>query len=83
MFLRQASRRRMRVNTFLLLEFHSIISDSIPLLTDEDEEETQKNDNPLPGFLDPITLEEVERPAISPTGHVMDYKSWSRCFFSF
>jgi hypothetical protein len=23
-------------------------------------------------------LEEVERPAIAPSGHVMDYKSWSR-----
>jgi len=28
-------------------------------------------ENPLPGFTDPITLEEVIKPAISPYGHVM------------
>lgn len=49
---------------------------------DEEDEEARKNENPLPGFLDPITLEEVERPAIAPSGHVMDYKSWSRCLSS-
>jgi hypothetical protein len=27
--------------------------------------------NPLPGYIDPITLEEVVKPAISPHGHVM------------
>nr|CAG8514308.1 3288_t:CDS:10 [Entrophospora candida] len=31
----------------------------------------QDDENPLPGFIDPITLEEVNRPAISPYGHVM------------
>ena len=31
----------------------------------------QDDENPLPGFIDPITLEEVKRPAISPYGHVM------------
>lgn len=36
-------------------------------------------ENPLPGFIDPITLEEVIRPAISPYGHVMSYNSWLRC----
>ena len=35
--------------------------------------------NPLPGFIDPITLEPVKRPAISPYGHVMGYESWVRC----
>ncbi|ORE01875.1 hypothetical protein BCV72DRAFT_235639 [Rhizopus microsporus var. microsporus] len=45
---------------------------------DEEEEENQY-DNPLPGFLDPITLEEVVRPAISKYGHVMGYDSWVRC----
>lgn len=35
--------------------------------------------NPLPGFVDPITLEEVEMPAISPYGHVMGYDTWLRC----
>jgi len=46
---------------------------------DEPEPEVNKGDNPLPGFTDPITLEEVDKPAISPFGHVMSYSSWSRC----
>ncbi|CAO3601179.1 unnamed protein product [Absidia cylindrospora] len=33
----------------------------------------------LPGFIDPITLDEVEKPAISKYGHVMGYDSWVRC----
>ncbi|ORX83354.1 hypothetical protein BCR32DRAFT_267018 [Anaeromyces robustus] len=37
------------------------------------------DENPLPGFTDPITLEEVVKPAISPYGHVMGYDSWVRC----
>jgi hypothetical protein len=46
----------------------------------EDNEEDHHGDdtNPLPGFLDPITLDEVVRPALSPYGHVMSYLSWSR-----
>ncbi|KAG2440637.1 hypothetical protein HYH02_010216 [Chlamydomonas schloesseri] len=32
--------------------------------------------NPLPGFLDPITLEPVVNPAISPYGHVMGLATW-------
>ncbi|RKP23270.1 hypothetical protein SYNPS1DRAFT_24717 [Syncephalis pseudoplumigaleata] len=35
--------------------------------------------NPLPGYIDPITLEEVVKPAISPHGHVMGYDNWVRC----
>jgi U-box domain len=35
--------------------------------------------NPLPDFLDPISLEPVTKPAISPYGHVMDYGSWVQC----
>ncbi|KAJ2636173.1 hypothetical protein GGF40_003165 [Coemansia sp. RSA 1286] len=35
--------------------------------------------NPLPDLLDPITLEPVAKPAISPYGHVMGYDSWVRC----
>jgi hypothetical protein len=31
---------------------------------------------PPPGFIDPITLEPVTRPAISPYGHVMGYATW-------
>lgn len=37
------------------------------------------HDNPLPDLIDPITLEPVERPAISPYGHVMGYDSWLKC----
>jgi hypothetical protein len=33
--------------------------------------------NPLPDFLDPITLVEVVMPAISPSGHVMRYSMQS------
>lgn len=36
-------------------------------------------DNPLPTFIDPVTLEVVRKPAISPYGHVMGYDSWLRC----
>ncbi|KAJ1664603.1 hypothetical protein IW140_003995 [Coemansia sp. RSA 1813] len=36
-------------------------------------------ENPLPELIDPITLEPVAKPAISPYGHVMDYNSWVRC----
>ncbi|KAI9202223.1 uncharacterized protein BJ171DRAFT_515227 [Polychytrium aggregatum] len=39
-------------------------------------------ENPLPGFIDPITLDEVVRPAISPYGHVMGYDTWLRCLMS-
>ncbi|KAI7849564.1 hypothetical protein BDC45DRAFT_520284 [Circinella umbellata] len=41
-----------------------------------------KATNPLPGFIDPITLEEVLKPAISKYGHVMGYDSWVRCLTS-
>jgi hypothetical protein len=40
---------------------------------EESEEEESNLDNPLPGFLDPITLDEVVKPAISTYGHVMGY----------
>ncbi len=45
--------------------------------TNEDDE----NDPtcPLPGFIDPITLEQIVKPAISKYGHVMGYDSWVRC----
>ena len=33
-------------------------------------------DNPLPGFIDPITLEPVLNPALSPYGHVMGLATW-------
>lgn len=34
-------------------------------------------DNPLPGVLDPITLEPIVRPAMSPYGHVMGLATWN------
>ncbi|GAN09283.1 conserved hypothetical protein [Mucor ambiguus] len=40
---------------------------------------TKQDENPLPGFIDPITLDEVIKPAISTYGHVMGYDSWVRC----
>lgn len=36
----------------------------------------------MPGFIDPVTLEEVEKPAISPYGHVMSYSGWVRCLMT-
>jgi hypothetical protein len=33
-------------------------------------------DNPLPHVIDPITLEPVVNPAISPFGHVMGLATW-------
>lgn len=36
--------------------------------------------NPLPHFIDPITLEPVVTPAISPWGHVMGLATWKVSF---
>lgn len=33
-------------------------------------------ENPLPNLIDPITLEPVVRPAMSPWGHVMGLATW-------
>ncbi|KAJ3210929.1 hypothetical protein HDU67_004872 [Dinochytrium kinnereticum] len=41
-----------------------------------------KPENPLPGFVDPITLDEVVKPALSPYGHVMSYDTWMKCLGS-
>ena len=32
--------------------------------------------NPIPGWIDPITLEPCANPAISPYGHVMGMATW-------
>ncbi|CAO3618423.1 unnamed protein product [Mucor hiemalis] len=45
--------------------------------TNEDDEDDPLC--PLPGFVDPISLEQVIKPAISKYGHVMGYDSWVRC----
>lgn len=44
--------------------------------------EKKQPDNPLPGFIDPITLDEVVKPAISKYGHVMGYVSLSVPYIS-
>ena len=41
-----------------------------------DEGETEDADNPLPGYMDPITFQPVNNPAISPWGHVMGLATW-------
>ncbi|KAI8329176.1 hypothetical protein EDC96DRAFT_452534 [Choanephora cucurbitarum] len=46
--------------------------------SDEDDENCDPT-CPLPGFIDPITLEQIIKPAISKYGHVMGYDSWIRC----
>ncbi|CAG8648911.1 10394_t:CDS:10 [Acaulospora morrowiae] len=46
------------------------------------EMEEIEDENPLPDFIDPITLEVVVKPAISPYGHVMGYDNWVRCLSS-
>ncbi|KAI8808451.1 hypothetical protein BJ742DRAFT_808666 [Cladochytrium replicatum] len=58
------------------------IQDANAESTDAGEEYRFDDANPLPGFTDPITLDEVVRPAISPYGHVMSYESWVRCLAS-
>ncbi|RKP13475.1 hypothetical protein BJ684DRAFT_16128 [Piptocephalis cylindrospora] len=45
----------------------------------EEFEERLRKENPLPDLIDPITLDEVIRPAISPYGHVMSWESWVKC----
>ncbi|KAI9226722.1 MAG: hypothetical protein DHS80DRAFT_18313, partial [Piptocephalis tieghemiana] len=45
----------------------------------EEFEERLRKENPLPDLIDPITLDEVVRPAISPYGHVMSWESWVKC----
>eukprot|EP01119_Soliformovum_irregulare_P007338 TRINITY_DN19741_c0_g1_i1.p1 TRINITY_DN19741_c0_g1~~TRINITY_DN19741_c0_g1_i1.p1 ORF type:complete len:466 (-),score=128.44 TRINITY_DN19741_c0_g1_i1:974-2221(-) len=47
--------------------------------TSEDLAEEMSAANPLPDMLDPITMCPVERPAISPYGHVASYQTWIRC----
>lgn len=58
-------------------------NDEVNTVDEEAVEEKSEDDvdleNPLPGFLDPITLDEVVKPAISTYGHVMGYDSWVRC----
>jgi hypothetical protein len=46
---------------------------------DEDEDADDADDTPvLPGFIDPLTKQQIEEPAISPYGHVAGYETWCR-----
>jgi hypothetical protein len=36
-------------------------------------------DNPLPDYVDPVTMSTVVNPYISPYGHVMGYSTWVQC----
>ncbi|KAJ1929439.1 hypothetical protein IWQ60_001186 [Tieghemiomyces parasiticus] len=54
-------------------------SDLADLMDEDDDDEFHDPENPLPGFTDPITLDPVVKPAISPYGHVMGYDNWVRC----
>ncbi|KAJ1650401.1 hypothetical protein IWQ61_008788 [Dispira simplex] len=51
-------------------------------LMEDDEDMFYDPTNPLSGFTDPITLDPVVKPAISPYGHVMGYDTWVRCLTS-
>ena len=42
--------------------------------------EFQDKGNPIPEWIDPITLEPVVTPAISPFGHIMGMATWKVCF---
>merc|ERR1711971_514864 len=42
----------------------------------------QTFDNPIPNFIDFITGDCVEKPAISPYGHVLSYDTWIKIFKS-
>ncbi len=45
-------------------------------IADGDEAGLVDESNPLPDFIDPITLDPVIAPAISPYGHVMGLATW-------
>ena len=42
------------------------------------QEVSMEDDNPLPDFQDPITLQTVVVPALSPYGHVAGYYTWTQ-----
>ena len=51
--------------------------------TDGDEESDEEEEEPvLPGFMDPLTKQQIEEPAISPYGHVAGYETWCRALRS-
>ena len=51
--------------------------------TDGDESSDDEEEEPvLPGFIDPLTKQQIEEPAISPYGHVAGYETWCRALRS-
>ncbi|GAB5586588.1 hypothetical protein Unana1_01488 [Umbelopsis nana] len=74
-------RTRTRASTRATTESGAASEGSGEMEQDEEEYDSDAPDtsNPLPGFVDPITLDEVVKPAISKYGHVMGYDSWVRC----
>jgi outer membrane biosynthesis protein TonB len=51
--------------------------------TDGDEVSDDEEEEPvLPGFIDPLTKQQIEEPAISPYGHVAGYETWCRALRS-
>ncbi|EFC46556.1 predicted protein [Naegleria gruberi] len=51
-------------------------SESSEQSSDEDSDDENHTRNILEDFIDPITLEQVKDPAISPYGHVLGYQTW-------
>lgn len=47
-------------------------------LISQGQEINLEDDNPLPEYLDPITLQPVVVPALSPYGHVAGYYTWTQ-----
>lgn len=64
---------------FLFKGTHFLFENKKDSSNDESSNKNKSSSNLIPGFIDPITLCEVEKPAISPYGHVMDYSSWLGC----
>ena len=51
--------------------------------TDGDEaSDNEEEELVLPGFMDPLTKQQIEEPAISPYGHVAGYETWCRALRS-
>lgn len=71
-------RTRTRASTRTTAESGAASEGSGDMEQDEEDYDSDTPDvsNPLPGFVDPITLDEVVKPAISKYGHVMGYVTW-------
>jgi hypothetical protein len=74
----QRKSKRARRPTAAAIESGLVIGGGVNSWHNEEDEEVDPL-CPLPGFIDPITLEQIIKPAISKYGHVMGYDSWIRC----